>query len=155
MITCLGLLLSDSFGSHGDAMGPRRAGQAAHNAKSAQGTGHLASNHEPCVICSQHWQIPLSRRFRSIKLWFVIRSFGVKNLQAHVRHVCCRAVGPSPCCFAFSWEGRLVSVLHIGPGDPWCLAQVVGPVEGLLGVDDWLSGGALSITQSQRTVCDL
>uniref|UniRef100_A0A2K6AZC0 Histidine decarboxylase n=1 Tax=Macaca nemestrina TaxID=9545 RepID=A0A2K6AZC0_MACNE len=33
-----------------------------------------------------HWQIPLSRRFRSIKLWFVIRSFGVKNLQAHVRH---------------------------------------------------------------------
>uniref|UniRef100_A0A8C5P4D9 Histidine decarboxylase n=1 Tax=Jaculus jaculus TaxID=51337 RepID=A0A8C5P4D9_JACJA len=33
-----------------------------------------------------HWQIPLSRRFRSIKLWFVIRSFGVKKLQAHVRH---------------------------------------------------------------------
>ncbi|KAM9645824.1 histidine decarboxylase [Trichechus inunguis] len=33
-----------------------------------------------------HWQIPLSRRFRSIKLWFVIRSFGVKSLQAHVRH---------------------------------------------------------------------
>ncbi|KAG2470480.1 DCHS decarboxylase, partial [Polypterus senegalus] len=33
-----------------------------------------------------HWQIPLSRRFRSLKLWFVIRSFGVKNLQAHVRH---------------------------------------------------------------------
>ncbi|CAH2274074.1 histidine decarboxylase [Pelobates cultripes] len=33
-----------------------------------------------------HWQIPLSRRFRSLKLWFVIRSFGVKNLQAHIRH---------------------------------------------------------------------
>ncbi|XP_057344783.1 histidine decarboxylase isoform X6 [Manis pentadactyla] len=33
-----------------------------------------------------HWQIPLSRRFRSIKLWFVIRSFGVRNLQAHIRH---------------------------------------------------------------------
>ncbi|XP_075064030.1 histidine decarboxylase isoform X1 [Mixophyes fleayi] len=33
-----------------------------------------------------HWQIPLSRRFRSIKLWFVIRSFGIKNLQAHIRH---------------------------------------------------------------------
>ncbi|XP_050822592.1 histidine decarboxylase [Gopherus flavomarginatus] len=33
-----------------------------------------------------HWQIPLSRRFRSLKLWFVIRSFGVKKLQAHVRH---------------------------------------------------------------------
>uniref|UniRef100_A0A8C4ZKV0 Histidine decarboxylase n=1 Tax=Gadus morhua TaxID=8049 RepID=A0A8C4ZKV0_GADMO len=36
-----------------------------------------------------HWQIPLSRRFRSLKLWFVMRSFGVNNLQAHVRHVCC------------------------------------------------------------------
>ncbi|KAM9367008.1 histidine decarboxylase [Symphorus nematophorus] len=33
-----------------------------------------------------HWQIPLSRRFRSIKLWFVLRSFGLKNLQAHIRH---------------------------------------------------------------------
>ncbi|XP_078540878.1 histidine decarboxylase [Lissotriton helveticus] len=33
-----------------------------------------------------NWQIPLSRRFRSLKLWFVIRSFGVKNLQLHIRH---------------------------------------------------------------------
>ncbi|CAL8243264.1 unnamed protein product [Lota lota] len=33
-----------------------------------------------------HWQIPLSRRFRSLKLWFVMRAFGVNNLQAHVRH---------------------------------------------------------------------
>ncbi|CAB1338936.1 unnamed protein product [Coregonus sp. 'balchen'] len=33
-----------------------------------------------------HWQIPLSRRFRSLKLWFVMRSFGLKNLQGHIRH---------------------------------------------------------------------
>ncbi|XP_062860724.1 histidine decarboxylase [Trichomycterus rosablanca] len=33
-----------------------------------------------------HWQIPLSRRFRSLKLWFVLRSFGLKNLQEHIRH---------------------------------------------------------------------
>ncbi|XP_030580553.1 histidine decarboxylase-like isoform X1 [Archocentrus centrarchus] len=33
-----------------------------------------------------HWQIPLSRRFRALKLWFVMRSFGLKNLQAHIRH---------------------------------------------------------------------
>ncbi|KAJ7311041.1 hypothetical protein JRQ81_006638 [Phrynocephalus forsythii] len=33
-----------------------------------------------------HWQIPLSRRFRALKLWFVIRAFGVKKLQEHVRH---------------------------------------------------------------------
>ncbi|KAJ8343595.1 hypothetical protein SKAU_G00309240 [Synaphobranchus kaupii] len=33
-----------------------------------------------------HWQIPLSRRFRSLKLWFVLRSFGLKQLQEHIRH---------------------------------------------------------------------
>uniref|UniRef100_A0A7N8XSF0 Histidine decarboxylase n=1 Tax=Mastacembelus armatus TaxID=205130 RepID=A0A7N8XSF0_9TELE len=33
-----------------------------------------------------HWQIPLSRRFRSLKVWFVMRAFGLKNLQAHIRH---------------------------------------------------------------------
>uniref|UniRef100_A0A8D2Q8K3 Histidine decarboxylase n=1 Tax=Varanus komodoensis TaxID=61221 RepID=A0A8D2Q8K3_VARKO len=38
------------------------------------------------VFYLQHWQIPLSRRFRALKLWFVIRSFGVKKLQEHVRH---------------------------------------------------------------------
>lgn len=33
----------------------------------------------------QHWQIPLSKRFRSLKLWFVIRNYGVKGLQKHIR----------------------------------------------------------------------
>ncbi|KAI0177890.1 pyridoxal phosphate-dependent transferase [Pestalotiopsis sp. NC0098] len=31
------------------------------------------------------WQIPFGRRFRSLKVWFVIRSFGIKGLQAHIR----------------------------------------------------------------------
>lgn len=30
---------------------PRSAGQATHNAKSARGSRHVASNHELCVIC--------------------------------------------------------------------------------------------------------
>jgi aromatic-L-amino-acid decarboxylase len=33
----------------------------------------------------QHWQIPLGRRFRSLKLWFVLRLYGVRNLQAFIR----------------------------------------------------------------------
>lgn len=33
----------------------------------------------------QHWQIPLSKRFRSLKLWFVIRNYGVSGLQKHIR----------------------------------------------------------------------
>ncbi|KAL5236980.1 hypothetical protein ACI65C_004390 [Semiaphis heraclei] len=32
-----------------------------------------------------HWQIPLSKRFRALKLWFVIRCFGIKGLQKHIR----------------------------------------------------------------------
>ncbi|XP_037532334.1 aromatic-L-amino-acid decarboxylase [Nematolebias whitei] len=33
----------------------------------------------------RHWQIPLGRRFRSLKLWFVFRMYGLKGLQAHIR----------------------------------------------------------------------
>ena len=33
----------------------------------------------------QHWGIPLSRRFRSLKLWFVIRNYGVEGLQQYIR----------------------------------------------------------------------
>jgi len=32
------------------------------------------------------WQIPLGRRFRSLKIWFVIRTWGVQGLQQHIRH---------------------------------------------------------------------
>ena len=31
------------------------------------------------------WQIPLGRRFRSLKVWFVLRSYGVNGLQAFIR----------------------------------------------------------------------
>ncbi|KAK7066047.1 hypothetical protein SK128_006333 [Halocaridina rubra] len=33
----------------------------------------------------RHWQIPLGRRFRSLKLWFVMRLYGSEGLQAHIR----------------------------------------------------------------------
>lgn len=37
------------------------------------------------VIDYRDWQIPLGRRFRALKLWFVIRSFGAEGLRAMVR----------------------------------------------------------------------
>ena len=37
------------------------------------------------VIDYRDWHIPLGRRFRALKLWFVIRHYGVKGLQHHVR----------------------------------------------------------------------
>ncbi|KAG5880430.1 hypothetical protein JTB14_019940 [Gonioctena quinquepunctata] len=33
----------------------------------------------------RHWQIPLGRRFRSLKIWFVLRLYGIDNLQAFIR----------------------------------------------------------------------
>ncbi|CAH1388971.1 unnamed protein product [Nezara viridula] len=33
----------------------------------------------------RHWQIPLGRRFRALKLWFVMRLYGAENLRAHIR----------------------------------------------------------------------
>lgn len=37
------------------------------------------------VVDYKDWQIALSRRFRAIKLWVVIRRYGVDNLRKHVR----------------------------------------------------------------------
>jgi len=37
------------------------------------------------VFDYRDWQIPLGRRFRALKLWFVIRHYGVEGLQYHVR----------------------------------------------------------------------
>lgn len=38
------------------------------------------------VIDYRDWQIALGRRFRALKLWFVIRHYGVEGLQFHIRH---------------------------------------------------------------------
>ncbi len=37
------------------------------------------------VIDYRDWQVPLGRRFRAIKLWFVIRHYGVEGLRRHIR----------------------------------------------------------------------
>jgi aromatic-L-amino-acid decarboxylase len=37
------------------------------------------------VFDYRDWQIPLGRRFRALKLWFVIRHYGVEGLQHHIR----------------------------------------------------------------------
>jgi aromatic-L-amino-acid/L-tryptophan decarboxylase len=39
------------------------------------------------VIDYRNWQIPLGRRFRALKLWFVIRTYGIEGLQSFIRHV--------------------------------------------------------------------
>ncbi|MGA3315443.1 MAG: pyridoxal-dependent decarboxylase [Candidatus Korobacteraceae bacterium] len=46
---------------------------------------HNQATESGAVFDYRDWHIPLGRRFRSLKLWFVIRHYGVEGLQYHVR----------------------------------------------------------------------
>ncbi|KAI0241494.1 Aromatic-L-amino-acid decarboxylase [Lamellibrachia satsuma] len=45
----------------------------------------FSHKHEDDATDFRHWEIPLGRKFRSLKLWFVLRLYGVKGLQAYIR----------------------------------------------------------------------
>lgn len=46
---------------------------------------YLKHENTGCAIDYMHWQIPLSRRFRALKLWCVMRNYGLNGLRAHIR----------------------------------------------------------------------
>ena len=46
---------------------------------------YLKTRFDEEVTNFRNWQIQLGRRFRALKLWFVIRSYGVEGLQSHIR----------------------------------------------------------------------
>jgi aromatic-L-amino-acid decarboxylase len=46
---------------------------------------YLKTDADPYVKNYRDWGIQLGRRFRALKLWFVLRSYGVEGLQAYVR----------------------------------------------------------------------
>lgn len=45
-----------------------------------------AASESGAVIDYRDWQLPLGRRFRSLKLWFVLRTYGAERLRQVVRH---------------------------------------------------------------------
>ncbi|XP_001656857.2 aromatic-L-amino-acid decarboxylase [Aedes aegypti] len=47
---------------------------------------YLKHGYSDSAIDYRHWGVPLSRRFRSLKLWFVLRSYGITGLQNYIRH---------------------------------------------------------------------
>ena len=46
---------------------------------------YLISREAGAVVDYRDWSVPLGRRFRALKLWFVIRTYGVERLQAMLR----------------------------------------------------------------------
>ncbi|KAI4184647.1 MAG: hypothetical protein LQ346_006066 [Caloplaca aetnensis] len=48
---------------------------------------YLQNNYSASGLVTDYrdWQIPLGRRFRALKIWFVIRSYGMNGLKTHVR----------------------------------------------------------------------
>lgn len=55
--------------------------------KTALTVNPLYLQHEhSSAIDYRHYGIPLSRRFRALKLWFVFRSYGITGLQKYIRN---------------------------------------------------------------------
>ena len=47
-----------------------------------------AASESGAVIDYRDWHVPLGRRFRALKLWFVLRHYGAEGLRHHIdRHV--------------------------------------------------------------------
>jgi aromatic-L-amino-acid decarboxylase len=44
-----------------------------------------AASDSGAVIDYRDWHVPLGRRFRALKLWWVLRSYGARGLRHHVR----------------------------------------------------------------------
>lgn len=44
-----------------------------------------AATESGAVVDYRDWQVPLGRRFRALKLWFVLRWYGVEGLRSHLR----------------------------------------------------------------------
>ncbi|CAF0936975.1 unnamed protein product [Adineta ricciae] len=49
---------------------------------------YLQHKHAQQAVDYRHWGVALSRRFRALKLWFTIRSYGVEGLRHYIREHC-------------------------------------------------------------------
>ena len=79
------------------------------------------------------WTIPLGRRFRALKLWFLIRSYGLEGLQTRIRnhvlwaHELCEAIRALP-GFEISTEPVLSLFSFRCPGDDEAQQRLVDAI---------------------------
>ena len=119
----------------------------------ATAPAYLRTRHDADVVNYRDWGIPLGRRFRALKLWFVLRSYGAEALRAMIRtHI---ALGHDLAAWVDAtpdWERLapaplgLVVVRHVPPalaGDEAALsahnAQIVARVNAI---------GTVQVTQT-------
>lgn len=48
---------------------------------------YLQHQHETAIVDLRHCGVPLSRRFRALKLYFMFRMYGLEKLQSYVRRI--------------------------------------------------------------------
>ncbi len=46
---------------------------------------HNEASESGAVLDYRDWHVPLGRRFRALKLWFVLRSYGAQGIRHHIR----------------------------------------------------------------------
>ena len=79
------------------------------------------------------WTIPLGRRFRALKLWFLLRSYGLEGLRTRMRNHCawareaCETIRALP-GFEIVTEPQLSLFTFCGPGDDAAQQRLVDAI---------------------------
>ncbi|KAI0482442.1 pyridoxal phosphate-dependent transferase [Xylariaceae sp. FL0804] len=69
----------------GPVPGPGSSSEAKTNGNAGMAILRNAASDAGLVTDYRDWQIPFGRRFRALKIWFVLRAHGLAGLRAHVR----------------------------------------------------------------------
>ena len=64
-----------------------KATEQGNNKRKKKGRNKTNTKKKGGVYDYKDWSVPLGRRFRSLKLWFVMRMYGVEGIYTHLRRV--------------------------------------------------------------------
>lgn len=91
----------------------RRPLEAAFNTE--QEVYRNAYSDDGLVTDYRNWQVPLGRRFRALKVWFVVRAYGARGLREHIRR------GTGLCILFAGWLRERADLFEIVTGPVFAL----------------------------------